>query len=191
MKRTDILLPLDGSEFSRRAMEHVIELFAPDHCAVTLLRVGSLPTDVLTKRPHTYVPDGWSQMTTDFRSEADRDMARHPVIASQVWDNSRTELLDSLEADTARLRSKGFQVQALARFGDPVEEIVTLAETGRFDLIVMATHGRSGLRRVWMGSVAKGVLERVTLDVLLVQTGRASARADGDASQVDHELERV
>ena len=172
MERTRILVPLDGSDFSRKALAKVASLFAPDKCEVTLVRVGELPPYASTPHPSVHITDGWTQMMTDFRSHQDRERAEHPVVVSQVWDNVRTELLDSLTDDVADLRDAGFSVRALARFGDPVEEIVALTETGLVDLIVMATHGRTGLQRVVMGSVAKGVLQRVSVDVMMVQIGR-------------------
>ena len=172
MDRIRILVPLDGSDFSRKALAKVATLFAPDRCDVTLVRVGALPPFVSTATPPANVPDGWTRMMTDFRTQADRERAEHPLVVSQVWDNVRTELLDSLADDLATLRDNGFDARALARFGDPVEEIVALTETGKVDLIVMATHGRTGLQRVVMGSVAKGVLERVSIDVVMIQIGR-------------------
>ena len=172
MERTRILVPLDGSDFSRKALAKVASLFAPDRCEVTLVRVGDLPPYASKPQPPAHVTDGWTQMMTDFRSHQERERAEHPVVVSQVWDNVRTELLDSLSEDVTHLRDAGFTVRALARFGDPVEEIVALTETGHVDLIVMATHGRTGLQRVVMGSVAKGVLERVSIDVMMLQIGR-------------------
>ena len=181
MERTRILVPLDGSEFSRMALAKVAALFDPAKCDVILVRVGALPSYAATPKPPAYVADGWTRMMTDFRTHQERERAEHPVVVSQVWDNVRTELLDSLADDLAALRDAGFTARALARFGDPVEEIVALTETGHVDLIVMATHGRTGLQRVVMGSVAKGVLERVSIDLVMVQIGRR-ARAKHEAS---------
>jgi universal stress protein A len=53
--------------------------------------------------------------------------------------------------------------------GEPVREIVAFAERERVDLIVMGSHGRTGLSRLLMGSVAEGVARRATCPVLIVK----------------------
>lgn len=54
-------------------------------------------------------------------------------------------------------------------FGDPVEKIVRIAQESRADLIVMGTHGRSGLSRFLTGSVAEGVLRQAPCPVLTMK----------------------
>jgi nucleotide-binding universal stress UspA family protein len=178
-----VLVPLDGSEFSRRALHTVRTLFDPSRCRVTLVRVGARQTPIATPRVPTYVADGWSRMTPSYRSEYDRELAEHPVIGSQVLDNRRTELLDGMMPDLRELRQAGFEVGAVVRFGDPVTEIANLADAEAFDIVVMASHGRTGLQRALLGSVAQGVLERAPVDVMLVQVGRRKAHV-----AVDREL---
>jgi nucleotide-binding universal stress UspA family protein len=71
--------------------------------------------------------------------------------------------------------------QYLLRDGDPATEIVEAARAGGCDLIVMGTHGRTGLRRVLMGGVAEAVVRRAPCPVLTVR--RPDARAPhGDRS---------
>jgi nucleotide-binding universal stress UspA family protein len=55
------------------------------------------------------------------------------------------------------------------RMGDPVDEIVRLADEEEVEMIVMATHGRTGLSRMLMGSVAEGVVRRANCPVLTVK----------------------
>ncbi|MCE9525416.1 MAG: universal stress protein, partial [Planctomycetales bacterium] len=55
--------------------------------------------------------------------------------------------------------------------GDPAEAIIRLAETEKADLIVIGTHGRRGLRRVLMGSVAEVVVRTASCPVLTVKQG--------------------
>lgn len=68
-----------------------------------------------------------------------------------------------------RLRRGGLEVRALVRSGNPAEEIVDCARRERVDLIAMSTHGRTGLRRVLLGSVAEAVVRRARRPVLLVR----------------------
>jgi nucleotide-binding universal stress UspA family protein len=55
------------------------------------------------------------------------------------------------------------------RVGDPVEEIVRLADQEQVEMIVMATHGRTCLSRMLMGSVAGGVVRKANCPVLTVK----------------------
>lgn len=57
--------------------------------------------------------------------------------------------------------------------GNPADEIVRLAEEENADLIVMATHGRTGIGRVLMGSVAEAVVRRAKCPVFTLKPGDA------------------
>lgn len=80
-----------------------------------------------------------------------RHRARHDALAS---------LRDALRADSVN-------ASAEIRFGDPAREIVRECEAGGHDLIVMATHGRTGLNRLFFGSVALRVLQASPAPLLL------------------------
>jgi nucleotide-binding universal stress UspA family protein len=58
--------------------------------------------------------------------------------------------------------------------GDPAEQIVARARDGRMSLVVMGTHGRTGLERLLMGSVAERVLREAPCSVLVVKIPRAA-----------------
>jgi nucleotide-binding universal stress UspA family protein len=75
------------------------------------------------------------------------------------------------DARAARLREAGWaDVTAIAAHGDPADEIVRIATERGADLIVMGTHGRTGLRRLLAGSVAWTVLHRAAASVLVART---------------------
>jgi nucleotide-binding universal stress UspA family protein len=76
-----------------------------------------------------------------------------------------------LEKRRKMLESQGVATRLLIGSGAPVEEILSQAETGGYDLIAMATHGRTGLDRVVMGSVAEEVVRRSHVPVLLCRKG--------------------
>jgi universal stress protein A len=67
------------------------------------------------------------------------------------------------------------RVEAVVRFGDPVEEIVEEAESAGVDLIALATHRRTGVRRLLKGSVAERVERATAIPVLLVRYGEPLA----------------
>jgi nucleotide-binding universal stress UspA family protein len=72
---------------------------------------------------------------------------------------------------TAQLHSAGFTAEADRRDGDAATEILAAANASRADLIVMGTHGRTGLRRLILGSVVRNVLQHATCSVLVVRGG--------------------
>jgi nucleotide-binding universal stress UspA family protein len=88
-------------------------------------------------------------------------------------------------ADTVRMRftrqvpaavRQGLSVRFLAVVGTPVDMILQVANTEEVDLIVMATRGRSGLRRLLYGSVAEGVVRVSPSPVLTIRTDGTPAR---------------
>lgn len=60
-------------------------------------------------------------------------------------------------------------VQLEARLGDPAEELLDEASAGNYELVVVGTHGRKGMRRYWMGSVAETAIRRSPCPVLTVR----------------------
>ena len=65
------------------------------------------------------------------------------------------------------LQSQGVKAEAKVRYGDPVEEILDHVAWDHIDLIAMATHGRTGVMRVVMGSVVEQVLRRTPVPMLV------------------------
>jgi len=77
------------------------------------------------------------------------------------------------------LSEQGVEANSTATFGNTVDGIVWTAERENADLIVMSTHGRSGIGRVVLGSVADAVVRRTSLPVILVTPATNSGHADG------------
>jgi nucleotide-binding universal stress UspA family protein len=73
------------------------------------------------------------------------------------------------------LRTRGLAVQTAVRVGDAPTEIVRGARECQADLIAMTTHGRSGLSRLFFGSVAEAVLRRASVPVFLMRITEAEA----------------
>jgi nucleotide-binding universal stress UspA family protein len=163
------LIPLDGSSFSREVLQHVNELLDPKMYTLTLLRVSAFPQVSMVKPPRPVILDGWSRLMPMYDSVQDAELAKHPIYAMQVWDSFRAELVRDLMPDLTRLQELGFTVVVSVRFGDAAEEICQAAKEGRFNLIMMATHGRTGLGRVVMGSNAERVVRCAPVPVLLVR----------------------
>ncbi len=99
------------------------------------------------------------------------------IVLVQVTEHSQQHAAADLYlAETARrLEQRGLACQRRVEEGDPAERIV--AASGPQDLIVMATHGRMGLARWALGSVADRVARVATGEVLLVRSGQAGTEA--------------
>ena len=150
MSRT-ILIPLDGSAGSETALSWVAELAQAERPTIRLLRVMPVPRATVTD-------DG------RVLEYADQESARvvHAVSAY-------------LQAAAAPLT--GANVELMVRFGDPVTEIVAEARSRGVDLVAMASHRRTGLRRLVEGSVAERVQRAAGAPVLVVSHGDRPAGA--------------
>ena len=137
-----ILVPLDGSAFSRQALDHVRRLFSPTDYEVILFRAAEEPAGVVAAPPRDVLVGG--KLMSMYQSVLDAERAQHPIFASQAWETTVAALKDELHADARILRDAGFKVSADVRFGDPAEEIVACVEDQGIDFVVMATHGRTG-----------------------------------------------
>ncbi len=136
-----ILAPHDFSEVAEYALKHALFLAEKLSARVTLLHVYD-------DSPYGY-PD--ARMTRDEFETAVKESAAR-----------------SLDAIEARVRRLNIDVDASLRRGRPWEQIVTVAAEARADLIVIGTHGRRGVARALIGSVAEKVLRMATCPVLAV-----------------------
>ena len=135
-----VLVPLDGSELAEQALPHARYLADTFHASLFLLWVvEAIP----------YSGDRGEAMTAHF------DV--HQMAESY------------LERVAAELREGGRQVEPQVLSGTPAETILACAEEQAIDLIVMSTHGRSGIGRWVYGSVADKVLRGANIPVLLVR----------------------
>ncbi|MDW8215891.1 MAG: universal stress protein, partial [Roseiflexaceae bacterium] len=84
-------------------------------------------------------------------------------------DDGAAEAREYLERIADRLRAHRITVHMKVVEGAPADQIIRTAEAAEADLIVMATHGRTGLQHLWLGSVATKVVHDSALPVLLVR----------------------
>jgi nucleotide-binding universal stress UspA family protein len=133
-----ILVPLDGSTLSAAVLTVIARLPWPLHGVVELLHVLEAPATGLDLPP---------SLTA---AEAQRAAARN-----------------YLERVAARLAGKGFEVEWVVLEGPAPTTIAQRVVDRGTDLVAMTTHGRSGVARLLLGSVAEQVLRRVDVPVLL------------------------
>ncbi len=139
-----LLAPLDGSELAERALPHAKTLAKQFDSKVSLLRVV-MPSPALMEIEPVAIDIQRAQIT-----EAEEYLRR---------------IRDSLEAES-------LDVQAEVAVGMPAETIIDYAAEHDMRLIIMHTHGRSGLSRWVYGSVADRVLRGAKCPVLLVRTAQ-------------------
>jgi nucleotide-binding universal stress UspA family protein len=96
--------------------------------------------------------------------------AMMPMYVEAI-DASRKQHDELAREMAAQLESAGLKAEADRRDGDAATEILAAAEASNADLIVMGTHGRTGLTRLVLGSVARNVLQHATCSVLVVREG--------------------
>ena len=154
-KRT-LLVSLDGSELAEAVLPHAEALTqqrGTEPVDVILLRVCEPPAAPSYYAPElTGVPLNWGEYL-------DQEVARCKEVAKAY--------LGGLEK---RFKDIGISVQSAVLVGKATDEIVDYANKHPFTLIVMATHGRSGLSRWVYGSVADNVLTGVSSPILLIRT---------------------
>lgn len=82
----------------------------------------------------------------------------------------KINVLDYLMGIQKEYMGKGLRVQVCAEEGAVVNTIIRVAEREAADLIAMSSHGRTGLARVFYGSVAAGVLQQVDRPLLIIRS---------------------
>ena len=162
----NVLIPLDGSKLSRTIIPHVRRVLAKEQSRITLLRVAEPPISI-TGAPPRPMALGWTRPM--YAEARDIEYARHPIYSSQLEQNTRAEIERQLLEDQHALQQDGFDVSISIRFGDPADEIADVARREKVDMIAMATHGATGLRRLLLGSVTEQVLSQVSVPVLLLR----------------------
>lgn len=146
----DILVPLDGSPHSEGILEYAASLAKAMGSALTLVRVVKplLP------------------MTLPMGAGSFGEMASHMTMeVESIQENLQKEAGAYLEGVAARLRGQGFQVKTIVEVEEqPAHAILDVKGS---DLIAMETHGRRGLVRFFLGSVADKVLRGARVPLLV------------------------
>lgn len=143
-----ILVPLDGSEVSERALPYAREIIDKAEGRITLLTVLDVPDYPVT----AYYP---TVVTYDTSPE-------------KITEKLMPQAEDYLKKTTEALVREGFRVTMTTMIGEPAGAIVEKADELKVDAIVMSTHGRSGISRWLFGSIASKVLESSHCPVFIV-----------------------
>jgi len=181
-----ILVPLDGSKLAECALEYAEGIAR--NCAATDLVLISVTEKVVGKTPspemkELYNMSSEGRITSGVpRSETLRTMKEEfgagsggqliidgSTGTSIILGKKEKQAYNYLNKIVKKLVAKGLPAKAEVLIGDPAEKIVTYAEKCQFDIIIMASHGRSGPGRWVLGSVAEKVFRGSCIPVLLIK----------------------
>jgi nucleotide-binding universal stress UspA family protein len=141
-----ILVPLDGSELAKMALDQAEKLAKTFDAEIVLFQV--VPFMPIYGSPELITP----------------------LIVDEKQKEAAERYLSNL---SEALKKRGLRVAATVKTGQQVAiEIIDFAKEVGADLIVMCTHGRSGISRWVMGSVALKVLTRAETPILLIRSKR-------------------
>ena len=139
-----ILVPLDGSDLSEHALEHLDAIAMADNSpGIILLRVVE---------PLAALVAGGSYALD---------------IAAEAKEQAEVDAQEYLTKIADGLKKKGMSIETVVTDGDPADVILSYAAENKVGLIIMSTHGRSGMSRWFFGSVAEKVLRHSTVPVLI------------------------
>lgn len=158
-----ILLPTDFSHYNDAALEYASTLAAKAEAALYIVHVDEL---------------------RDLNLSAAMAEAGYPYVSP--WDTEdRREVRERLAKVVPTIAAVTYEHHYLS--GSPVTEILRFAEREHVDLIVMASHGRTGVSRLLMGSIAEGVMRKASCPVLVVkQPAKEHVPAENTGPYVAH-----
>lgn len=137
-----ILVPLDGSPLAEEVLPHAEALAKSEGAEIILLRVAVTPAQYL--------------------------FARNPVEGNNIVKMIEKEAQDYMKTEVSKLQDEGVKVTGVTRDGAAPDTILDVAEETNADVIAMSTHGRSGVQRWLMGSVAEKVVRHAHIPVMLI-----------------------
>jgi len=101
------------------------------------------------------------------------------ALPAQVLDDQRRQL-EELESNAeSELRESGFATEGRAEVGDPRAVLLAVAQSERADLIVVGSHGRTGIAKLMLGSVSSHVVTHASCSVLVVKHAAAANKTGG------------
>jgi nucleotide-binding universal stress UspA family protein len=142
---TKILVPLDGSKRAEMIRPHVRELASKFQATVILIEVVEYIYSDGIGEPYT-------------------------MVSKKNFNAKLKESETYLNQVASRLQSKGITCKTIVAHGPVVEKIIEAANAEDVDLIAMTSHGRGGLPRIFYGSVAAGILNRIDRPLFIVRS---------------------
>jgi len=151
-----ILVPLDGSEHSLKALTIAIEIAKKFGGKISLIHIYSVAVSpVMVPEPSTLTPPMVPTMT--------------PEEISKAVESTRKASMSILSEGEQKVKAERVQVETILREGHVVQEIIKTAKEDKFDLIVIGARGISKIRELLLGSVTDGVIHHASCPVLVIK----------------------
>jgi nucleotide-binding universal stress UspA family protein len=148
-----LLVPLDGSPRAERILPHVWDLAMQFKSKVIFLLVVEAPLQFMAP----------SLCENIIQADVIHDYIEN-------YNRKKEEITAYLAGFREVFQKKGIEAKIFVEEGDVVENIIAVAKRENADLIAIASHGRSGLSRVFYGSVAAGILQKIDRPILIIRT---------------------
>lgn len=149
-----ILVPIDGSEHSLKALEEASQIAKLSSGKITLINVFSVQPIVMPEPSASGYPG-------------------RPILTgaevSRIIEAAQKSGNKILQDGEQRISASGVQVEKMLVEGHTVQEIVRAANEGNFDLIVIGARGISHIREMFLGSVTDGVIHHAHCAVLVIK----------------------
>lgn len=165
-----VLVPVDFSECSARALDVAARFAERERAVLTLLHVSPLPPNLPPEAVIT--PPG-----------ATRSL--------RIDEYATQGALEQLESIAGPLRDRGFDVRTIAiasTSGEVADDVVQAAVKTGAEVIFVGTHGRTGLSHLFLGSVAERVIRRATVPVLTIRAVAPEAALTREEDVAEDEL---
>lgn len=137
-----ILVPLDGSPLAEAVLPHAEALAKSEHAEIIILRVPNAPV-------------------SEF-------LSRDPMIAEMIHADMEKESEEYVHNQVAALEKENIKVTGITKDGAVPDTILAVADETHADMIAMSTHGRTGVSRWLMGSVADKIVHHAHIPVMLI-----------------------
>jgi len=136
-----LLVPLDGSTRAESILPHVENMALQFKSKVIFLQVWTVH-EAIINHANDYILD---------------------------YEQKKEDISKYLASIQEGFQKKGIESICFVEMGDAVETIISVAQRENADLIAIASHGRSGLSRVFYGSVAAGIMQKIDRPILIIR----------------------
>jgi len=145
MPYQNILVPVDGSETSLSVVKHAADIAKAFNSKITVVQVMTLDPYIAAE----YLSNGQT---------------------NQLIERAREFIQDNINAAKEQFVAEGLQVETRLLEGESITHTLAQAVNDlKIDLVVLSSHGRTGLKKLIMGSVAQGLLTELQIPVLVVK----------------------
>jgi nucleotide-binding universal stress UspA family protein len=148
-----LLVPLDGSPRAESILPHVENLATRFKAKVIFIQVVEPPLQFVN--PSLYE----TTIQTDVIHEHLMDFKR-----------KQEEISTYLAGIKDDFHKKGIDSRVIVELGPAVDTIISVAQREKVDLIAVASHGRTGMSRVFYGSVTAGIMQKIDRPILIIRT---------------------